>query len=59
MERKMERIVRQTMLYDFYGELLNEHQKNVYGDIISSDLYTFLVLLISLSGIHITVSFRR
>lgn len=34
----MEKIVRQTLLYDFYGELLNEHQKSVYGDIISSDL---------------------
>ena len=34
----MEKIVRQTLLFDFYGELLNEHQKNVYGDIISSDL---------------------
>jgi Uncharacterized protein conserved in bacteria len=34
----MEKIVRQTLLFDFYGELLNEHQKSVYGDIISSDL---------------------
>ena len=34
----MEKLVRQTLLFDFYGELLNEHQKNVYGDIISSDL---------------------
>ena len=34
----MEKIVRQTLLFDFYGELLNEHQKSVYGDLISSDL---------------------
>jgi hypothetical protein len=34
----MEKIVRQSMLYDFYGELLNEHQKSVYEDVIINDL---------------------
>ena len=26
------------MLYDFYGELLTEHQKNIYEDVIINDL---------------------
>lgn len=34
----MERIVEQTLLYDFYGELLNEHQKKVYEDAVFNDL---------------------
>ncbi len=38
MERKMERIVRQTMLYDFYGELLTEHQRSAYEDVVMNDL---------------------
>lgn len=34
----MEKIVRQSLLYDFYGELLTEHQKNIYEDVIINDL---------------------
>ncbi len=34
----MERIVRQTMLFDFYGELLTEHQRNAYEDVVMNDL---------------------
>lgn len=34
----MEKIVRQSMLYDFYGELLTEHQKNIYEEIVINDL---------------------
>lgn len=34
----MEEIFKQTLLYDFYGELLTEHQKSVYEDFIFQDL---------------------
>lgn len=34
----MERIVEQTLLYDFYGELLTEHQKQVFGDHVLNDM---------------------
>lgn len=34
----MDKILRQSLLYDFYGELLTEHQKNIYEDIILNDL---------------------
>ena len=26
------------MLYDFYGELLNEHQKKIYEDVVFNDM---------------------
>jgi predicted DNA-binding protein YlxM (UPF0122 family) len=35
---KMEKIVEHTLLYDFYGELLTEHQKQVYEDVVLNDL---------------------
>ncbi len=34
----MERIVEQGLLYDFYGELLTEHQRRVYEDAVFGDL---------------------
>ncbi len=34
----LEKIVRQSMLYDFYGELLTEHQKSIYEEVIFNDL---------------------
>ena len=34
VEEKLE----QTYLYDFYGELLNEHQRRIYEDMVLNDL---------------------
>ncbi len=34
----MEKIGRQVLLYDFYGELLTDHQKSVYEDVVLNDL---------------------
>ncbi len=34
----MERIVEQGLLYDFYGELLTDHQRRIYEDVVLNDL---------------------
>lgn len=34
----MEEKIEQAYLYDFYGELLNEHQRQIYEDYIFNDL---------------------
>ena len=33
----MDKLARQALLYDFYGELLTEHQQNVYEDVVLND----------------------
>lgn len=34
----LDKILEQSLLYDFYGELLNEHQKRIYEDFVLNDL---------------------
>ena len=34
----MEKIVEQNLLFDFYGELLTDHQKSVYQDAVFNDM---------------------
>lgn len=51
----MEKIVEQGLLYDFYGELLTEHQRKVYEDVVFNDLSPSEIaaeLGISRQGVH-------
>ena len=34
----VEKVLKQSLLYDFYGELLTEHQKSIYEDYVLNDL---------------------
>lgn len=34
----MEKIFEQALLYDFYGELLTQHQRNIYEDAVYNDM---------------------
>lgn len=34
----MDKIYEQTMLYDFYGELLTAHQRSIYEDAVYNDM---------------------
>ncbi|MCI8375501.1 MAG: DNA-binding protein [Lachnospiraceae bacterium] len=51
----MEKLLEQTLLYDFYGELLTEHQKQIYEEVILND-YSFSEVAqeqgISRQGVH-------
>lgn len=33
----MDKILEQSLLYDFYGELLTQHQQNIYEDVVLND----------------------
>ena len=33
----MNEILKQTLLYDFYGELLTDHQKEIYEQVVLED----------------------
>ena len=35
---EMEKIVQQGLLYDFYGELLTSHQRQIYEDVVINDM---------------------
>ena len=51
----MEKIVRQGQLYDFYGELLTDHQKKIYEDVVFNDLSLSEIAAeqgISRQGVH-------
>lgn len=51
----MEKFVEQTLLYDFYGELLTEHQQAVYEDVVFND-YSYSEVAeeyhVSRQGVH-------
>jgi hypothetical protein len=51
----MEKIVEQALLYDFYGELLTEHQKQIFEDHVLNDLSVSEIAAIqgiSRQGVH-------
>lgn len=51
----MEEKVEQAYLYDFYGELLNEHQRRIYEDFVFEDLTLAEIAAeegISRQGVH-------
>lgn len=51
----MENFVRRTLLYDFYGELLTEHQREVYEAVVLEDYSVSEVASdrgISRQGVH-------
>ena len=51
----MERIVERTYLYDFYGDLLTEHQRRIYEAVVLNDTgYSEVAVAegISRQGVH-------
>jgi hypothetical protein len=52
---KMESLKNQSMLYDFYGELLTDHQRAIYEDVVFNDMSLAEIALeqgISRQGVH-------
>ena len=39
----MDKILEQALLYDFYGELLTDHQKSIYEDFVLNDFFYVFV----------------
>ncbi len=55
---KLEKTIELSLLYDFYGELLTNHQKNVYEDYVLNDLSLSEIAEnkgISRQGVHDTI----
>ena len=51
----MDDFLKQTLLYDFYGELLTSHQKEIYEQSVLEDLALSEIAQaagISLQGVH-------
>ena len=51
----VEKVLKQSLLYDFYGELLTEHQKSIYEDYVLNDLSLSEIAAdrgISRQGVH-------
>lgn len=51
----MEKIVEQALLFDFYGELLTQHQKEIFEDHVLNDLSVSEIAAergISRQGVH-------
>lgn len=54
----MDEIIKQALLYDFYGELLTEHQKEIYEQFVLEDLSLGEIAQdrgISRQGVHDTI----
>ena len=55
MGTEMEKIYEQALLYDFYGELLTSHQRQIFEDVVLND-YSFSEIAkdqgISRQGVH-------
>ena len=48
----MDEILKQTLLYDFYGELLTKHQKEIYEQAVLEDYSIARDAGISRQGVH-------
>ncbi len=51
----MERIVERSLLFDIYGDLLTEHQRKIYSDVVDNDFSLSEIgeeMGISRQGVH-------